>query len=123
MPSSPYLHPLPGVLEGQRLLVIPPAPAHHPVLQVRSDPSLPVHKYTVTHTHLSLAVINHHVSVWGRVLLALPSLPLVQTHRRFQVDQADQWHQLVQGGPVHQWAPGKKYIFVNQYVNLLSTYI
>lgn len=50
MPSSPCLHPLLGVLEVQRLLVIPRAPGHHPVLRVRSDPYLPEHTNTVTHT-------------------------------------------------------------------------
>lgn len=108
MPSSPCLHPLLGVLEVQRLLVIPRAPGHHPVLRVRSDPYLPEHTNTVTHT----LVIHFDLHMWGRVLLALPSLPLVQAHRWFQVDQADQWHLPIQGGPVHLWAPGKKHIYL-----------
>ncbi len=57
MPSSPCLHPLLGVLEGQRLLVIPRAPGHHPVLRVRSDPYLPEHTNTVTHTHTGQSFI------------------------------------------------------------------
>ncbi len=75
MPSSPCLHPLLGVLEGQRLLVIPRAPGHHPVLRVRSDPYLPEHTNTVTHTHTH-TLVNHLSSHVGACLTGSPFSPI-----------------------------------------------